>query len=138
MSVLRYGPRRMEVRRTERPTPTRARAPTARPSSGAPPVLGSGWPEFVPGMTPLGLSTGPGLGPPDPPGEGLLVGVGLGVGVGLDVGDGLAVGDGPLVGVGLGVGAGVGLDVGVGLGDGLVVGGGVVVSESKQSSTVTM
>jgi hypothetical protein len=136
MFMLRYGPRRIEVRRTERPTPKRARAPTARPSSGAPPVSGSGWPEFVPGMTPLGLSTGPG--PPDPPGGVLLVGVGLGVGVGLDVGDGLAVGDGSLVGVGLGVGAGVGLDVGVGLGDGLVVGGGVVVSEPKQSSTVTV
>jgi hypothetical protein len=91
MSVLRYGPRRMEARTTERPTPTRARAPTARPSSGTPPVSGSGRPEVVSGMTPLGLSTGPGLGPPDPPGGGLLVGVGLGVGVGLAVGGGVVV-----------------------------------------------
>ena len=112
--MLRYGPRRMEVRRTEKPTPTRARAPTARPSSGTPPVSGRGFLEVVSGITLSGLSTGPGLGPPGPPGEGLPVGVGLGVG------------------------AGVGLDVGVGLGDGLVVGGGVVVSEPKQSSTVTV
>jgi hypothetical protein len=83
-------------------------------------VLGSGWSEVVSGITPLKLFTGPGFGPPDPPG-GLVVGVGL------------------LVGVGLPVGVGLGVDVGVGLGVGLVVsGGGVVVSEPMQSSTVTV
>lgn len=69
MPELRYESRRIEVLRTEKHTPIRARPKTARTPSGAPPVSGSGFLEVVSGTTSLELSTGPGPpfgGPVDP------------------------------------------------------------------------
>src|SRR5215203_6124705 len=55
----RYGSRQIEVLSTENPTPTKARATTAMPSSGTPPVGGSGLLDVVLSTTSLGSSTPP-------------------------------------------------------------------------------